>query len=98
AAERRPRGLSGWTVEPLAVERGEGLEAALAPTSAFRQIVDALDPNTSVVTFWVYADSFPLYRRLRDYLYERGLEVAGRPLPIGPAVGFSRHGSVSRGQ
>src|SRR5437763_12679427 len=48
-AERRPRGLAGWTVEPLAVERGEKLEAALVPTSAFRQIVDALHPNTSVV-------------------------------------------------
>jgi hypothetical protein len=97
-AERRPRGLAGWTVEPIAFERGEKLETALVPTSAFRQIVDALDPNTSVVTFWVYADSFPLYRRLRDYLYERGIEVAGRPLPIGHPIGFSRHGTVSRGQ
>jgi hypothetical protein len=98
AGDRARVSLDGWTVEPLALERGETLEVTLAPTSAFRQIVDALDPNTSVVTFWVYSDSFPLYRRLRDYLYERGIEVAGRPLPIGMSISSSRRGTVSRGQ
>ncbi len=90
--------VSGWTVEPMAVQRGETEAAALAPTSAFRQVVDTLDPDLAVVTFWVYPDSFALYRRLRDYLYERGVEVAGRPLPIGYPIASSRHGSVSRGQ
>jgi hypothetical protein len=91
-------GVTGWVVEPLAVERGEAADAAMAPTSAFRQIVDALAPEQSVVTFWVYSDSFPIYRRLRDYLYERGIEVAGRPLPIGQPIASSRRGTVSRGQ
>jgi hypothetical protein len=90
--------VSAWTVEPLAVQRGEAGDAAMSPSSAFRQIVDTLDPDLAVVTFWVYPDSFPLYRRLRDYLYERGIEVAGRPLPIGYSIASSRHGSVSRGQ
>src|SRR5262249_3344173 len=92
-------GVSEWVAEPLSAERGETEEAALSPTSSFRQIVDHLDPDLSVVTFWVYPDSFPLYRRLRDYLYERGMEVAGRPLPIGhPIAGSARHGTLSRGQ
>jgi hypothetical protein len=90
--------VSGWVVEPLAVQRGETGDAAMTPTSAFRQIADSLDPDLSVVTFWVYPDSFPLYRRLRDYLYERGIEVAGRPLPLGYPIASSRSGSVSRGQ
>src|SRR5262249_47412246 len=96
-AEFRYR-LSGWVVEALAGQRGETAEAALAPASAFRQVVDGLDPEQSVVTFWVYPDSFALFRRLRDYLYERGVEVAGRPLPPGHAIASSRRGTLSRGQ
>ena len=60
--------------------------------------MDALDPKITAVTFWVYPDSFPLYRRLRDYLHDRDFVVAGRPLPEGMAIGSSRHGTASRGQ
>ena len=50
------------------------------------------------MTFWVYPDSFALYRQLRDYLYDREVVVAGRPLPEGVPVSGSKRGSVSRGQ
>jgi len=90
-------GLSGWVVEGVTPQRGETLEAALAPNSDFRRLVDALD-STTVITFWVYPDSFELFRRLRDALYERGLEVAGRPLTLGAPIAASRHGTASRGQ
>ncbi len=91
-------GLSAWVVEPLEPRHGESAEAALASGSAFRQVADRLDPEFAVVTFWVYEDSFPLFRTLRDYLYERGIEVAGRPLPLGYPIASSRRGTVSRGQ
>ncbi len=91
-------GLSEWVAEPVAVQRGETEAEALAPGSDFRRLVDTLDPQQSVVTFWVYADSFDLYRRLRDYLYERDLVVAGRPLPLNASIACSRNGSLSRGQ
>ena len=39
-----------------------------------------------------------LYRRIRDYLYDRDVVVAGRPLPEGVPISSSRRGSVSRGQ
>jgi hypothetical protein len=91
-------GLSAWYVEPVTEVRGEALEQALKPGSEFRQIVDGLDPQYAAVTFWVYPDSFPLYRQLRDYLYERDLVVAGRPLPEGGRIASTRHGTVSRGQ
>jgi hypothetical protein len=90
--------VSRWEVEPVAQPRGESLEAALAPKSEFRQIADALDPQQTTVTLWVYPDSFALYRRLRDYLYERDVVVAGRPLPDGLPIAFSHHGTQSRGQ
>lgn len=91
-------GVSAWQVEPVAEVRGEPLERALRPGSEFRQIVDGLDPKYAAVTFWVYPDSFPVYRQLRDYLYRRDLVVAGRPLPEGVPIASSRHGTHSRGQ
>jgi hypothetical protein len=91
-------GLSEWRVEPILPISGEPAEAALADRSEFRQIVDRLDPQQTVVTFWVYPDSFELYRQLRDFLYDREVVVAGRPLPQGVPIASSRRGSVSRGQ
>ena len=90
-------GVTAWEVEPVTPLRGETVEAALAANSEFRQLVDTLD-STTVVTLWVYPDSFALFRQVRDYAYERGLEVAGRPLPEGGPIAGSRHGSASRGQ
>jgi hypothetical protein len=91
-------GLSEWVVEPIAPTRGEAADTALARGSEFRQVVDYVDPRQTVVTFWVYPDSFALYRQLRDYLHQREVEVAGRPLPDGMHISSSRRGSVSRGQ
>lgn len=91
-------GLTEWVVEPLTTQRGETLAQALQPKSEFRQLTDPLDANLTVVTFWVYPDSFEMFRRLRDHLYERGLDIAGRPLPPDAPIAASRHGTASRGQ
>jgi hypothetical protein len=90
-------GVSEWAVEPLDPLRGETLEAALAAGSEFRRVVEGFDPTT-VITFWVYPDSFEQFRRLRDYVYDRGLEVAGRPLQPGFPIAATKQGSASRGQ
>jgi len=90
--------LCDWVVEPVRDDRGEDLALALGPGSEFHRIVDQLDPAQNAVTFWVYPDSFALYRTLRDVLYDRGLMVAGRPLPVGIPIMCSRQGSISRGQ
>ncbi|MFO0841711.1 MAG: hypothetical protein U0797_04815 [Gemmataceae bacterium] len=91
-------GVSGWEVVPIQSNRGEAEEQALAAGSAFRSVTDALDPQQTAVTFWVYPDSFALYRRLRDYLHEKDVVVAGRPLPEGVPIASSRHGTTSRGR
>ena len=89
--------LAEWIVEPVTADRGETAETArTAPGSAFRKVIDALDPQQTAVTFWVYPDSFPLYRKLRDLLHERDLVVAGRPLPDGVPIRSTKHGSASR--
>src|SRR5262249_1951918 len=83
-------GVSEWRVEPIAFTRGESVPAALAQGSEFRQVVDGIDPQHTAVTFWVYPDSFELFRSLRDLLYERDVVVAGRPLPEGVPIASSR--------
>jgi hypothetical protein len=85
-------------VLPMPGPRGETLTEAFQPDSEFRQIVDHIDAKQTVVTFWVYPDSFSLFRQLRDYLYQRNIEVAARPLPFGHAIGFSPSGTASRSQ
>jgi hypothetical protein len=91
-------GVSAWEVVPIASPRGETAEQALASGSAFRRVIDALDAQQTAVTFWVYPDSFALYRQLRDFLHQRDVVVAGRPLPDGVPIASSRHGTTSRGQ
>jgi hypothetical protein len=91
-------GLAEWHLEAVSPKRGETEAVALKEGSEFRRVVDSLDPKQSVVTIWVYPDSFALYRRLRDYLYEQDVVVAGRPLPEGIPISGSRHGTRSRGQ
>jgi hypothetical protein len=90
--------LSGWIVEPIRDDRGEDLRVALSGGSEFHRIVDQLDATQNAVTFWVYPDSFSLYRALRDVLYDRGMMVAARPLPAGIPIMCSRQGTISRGQ
>ena len=91
-------GLSEWVLEPITDQRGEPVDVALKDNSEFRRLVDRVDAQITVVTFWVYPDSFELFRRLRDYLYERDVEVAGRPLTPDAPIAASRHGTASRGQ
>jgi len=87
-----------WEIEPVSFVRGETLEQALAPGSEFRRVIDSIEPASTAVTLCVYPDSFPLYRKLRDYMHERDIVVAGRPLPEGASIAASRNGTASRGQ
>jgi hypothetical protein len=91
-------GVAEWHIEPLDPNRGEDARTALGERSEFRHIIDGLAVEKAAVTLWVYPDSFGLYRQLRDYLTERGLTVAGRPLPEGAHISGSPHGRKSRGQ
>jgi hypothetical protein len=86
--------------EPIAEPRGETGQQALAPGSEFRRLVDGAAGRQTVVTFWVYPDSFVLFRQLREYVYEHNIEyVAARPLQTGQLIASSTHrGTKSRGQ
>ena len=90
--------LKGWELVPESEQRGETYEATRNPISEYARAVNRLSPGRSVVTFWVYPDSFPLYRRLRAELVAGNFSVAGRPLPEGMTIRGSPMGSVSAAQ
>ena len=90
--------LKGWELIPESENRGETYEATRNPLSQYSQAINRLAPSRTVLTFWVYPDSFTLYRRLRAELMARGFSVAGRPLPEGMTIRGSPMGSVSATQ
>jgi hypothetical protein len=89
---------SGWEIVPEFEGRGESYEAARRPISEYARVISRVTPGKATITFWVYPDSFDLYRKLRDDLQMRGYLVAGRPLPEGMAIRGGPGGSVSAGQ
>ncbi|OJW08366.1 MAG: hypothetical protein BGO49_13290 [Planctomycetales bacterium 71-10] len=90
--------LRGWEIVPALEGRGESYEATRNPISEYTRALNRLNPGKSVVTMWVYPDSFNLYRVLRDELTARGYSVAARPLPEGMTIRGSPLGSASATQ
>jgi hypothetical protein len=90
--------LRSFEVVPEFEGRGETFEMAFQPASDFARTINRLNPLRATVTFWVYPDSFGLYRKLRDELHTRGFLVAARPMPEGLPIKGSPAGSLSAGQ
>jgi hypothetical protein len=90
--------LRGWEVVPASDSRGDTYEATRNPISQYAMAIKRLTPGRSVVTMWVYPDSYKLFRQLRDELNAAGFSVAGRPLPEGMTIRGSPMGSVSAAQ
>lgn len=90
--------LTAWEIVPNRDRRGESYEMAMSPASEFSRAVNRLNPRSATITIWVYPDGFPLYRKVRDLLHDRGFLVAARPLPDGMAIRGSPSGSISAGQ
>lgn len=84
-----------WTVVPVSSELGEPVDEALRPDSAFRRAMAGSDPQQTVVTVWVYADSFESFRKVRSELHRLGYACAARPLPDAHFIAGSVHGSKS---
>ncbi|MFQ5732995.1 MAG: hypothetical protein ACE5KM_13725, partial [Planctomycetaceae bacterium] len=89
--------LAGWKITPTAELKAESLAEALRTDSRFLQEV-RVAPDTATVTFWVYPDSFAVFRRLQKAVRNEGLRVAARPLPFGVPIAGSPRGSRSSGQ
>ncbi len=90
-------GVSQWQVLPDAELHGESAEEALRQGSSFLRALRKVGTD-STLTFWVYPDSFDLYRALTQFAHREGFTVAARPLPAGVPIAGSPNGSRSAGQ
>jgi len=75
--------LRGWELIPEFEGRGETYETACQPFSEYARAINRLSPSHATITMWVYADGFPLYRKLRDDLHARGFLVPHGRSPKG---------------
>lgn len=89
--------VSRWTLRPEPDLMSESMEDALQPTSSFISVLRRADLD-STLTFWVYPDSFPLYRQLAEVCHREGFTVAARPMPFGVEIAGSPNGTRSSGQ
>ena len=89
--------VSQFELQPEADLAGEGSDVALRPDSAFRNELRKAEPG-STITFWVYPDSFVLFRKLQALAHREGFTVAARPLPEGTLIMGSPNGSRSAAQ
>jgi hypothetical protein len=86
--------VSQFELVPESDLDAERAEVALRPDSIFRNELRKAEPG-STITFWVYPDSFPLFRKLQAVAHREGFTVAARPLPEGTPIMGSPHGSRS---
>jgi hypothetical protein len=89
--------LSEWQLQPEPDLETETASEALQPGSNFIRALRSVDAETSL-TFWVYPDSFALFRTVQKYAHTVGFVVAARPLPFGVQIAGSPQGSRSAGQ
>ena len=89
--------VSTWVIEPTAELHEETAKEALKPHSRFAEALRLAGPNTSL-TFWVYPDSFRLFRRLQEAAHDNDFDVAARPLPFGIPITGSKDGTRSSAQ
>lgn len=86
-----------WEVIPEEGLRGEPDDVALSQGSKFYQALVSAGHDTTL-TFWVYPDSYGLYRKLQAFCHEQGFPVAARPLPRGVHISGSPNGTKSASQ
>ncbi|MCH7989038.1 MAG: hypothetical protein IID46_07785 [Planctomycetes bacterium] len=89
--------LTEWQLQPEPDLETESAAEALQPGSNFIRALRSADADASF-TFWVYPDSFELFRKVQKYAHTVGFVVAARPLPFGVQIAGSPQGSRSAGQ
>ncbi|MBR5627128.1 MAG: hypothetical protein IKW74_05850 [Thermoguttaceae bacterium] len=78
---------------PLREDWGETTEVALRTDSEFQRKLALYLKDISVITLFVYPDSFNDLREIKKYLLEQGYTIALRPMPAGMNVTFSPNGT-----
>jgi hypothetical protein len=89
--------VSRWEILPDVSLVEETVEEAVRPGSRFRNSLETRQPD-SVVTIWIYEDSFREFSTLREVAHGLQLRVAARPLPADTPIVGSPNGSRSSAQ
>lgn len=89
--------VSRWKIDPDPSLIDESFAEAVRPGSRYRQRIETAVPDT-VVTMWIYPDSFKGFGTLREIAHGLQLRVAARPLPAGTPIVGSPSGSRSTAQ
>lgn len=90
--------LDRFELEQVAADESEPLEQACAPSGRLYMELASRNPAETVVTVWIYPESFDTFRDLKMYLFEQGFLSAARPMPDGLRIGASPSGNRSSAQ
>lgn len=90
--------LDRFEIDVTPQNPGETLQESLASGGMLRGELSSRVPAETVVTVWVYPDSFAQFRELKNALYREGFLAAARPLPDDILIGASPRGSRSAAQ
>lgn len=90
--------LDRFELEQVAADEAEPLERACTPSGRLYMELASRNPAETVVTVWIYPESFDTFRNLKMYLFEQGFLSAARPMPDGLRIGASPSGNRSSAQ
>lgn len=90
--------LDRFELEPTSSAVSESLEQSLSLGGRLRLELASRDPKETVVTVWVYPDSFDEFRKMKAQLFDEGFLCAARPLPSEIRIGASPQGTRSSAQ
>lgn len=90
-------GVSEWQIDAEPDLEAETAAQAVKNGSRFQRTLARANPGVTL-TFWVYPDSYGLFRVLKEQAHEYGFTVAARPLPKGVPIAGSPRGTRSSGQ
>lgn len=90
--------LERFELEATPTAPSEPLQLALSSSGRLRLELASRDPHETVVTVWVYPDSFEQFRALKSNIFDQGFLSAARPLPDTVRIGASPRGSRSSAQ
>ena len=90
--------LDRFVMIPVGNVLGETIDEALEETSVFRSRLSGWSARETIITVWVYPDSFREFRELKGKLYEMGFLTAARPIPEDQLISGSPNGTRSAAQ
>lgn len=90
--------LEHFEIDVTPQNKGESLADSLKTGGLLRGELSSRVPAETVVTVWVYPDSFDQFRDLKTALYREGFLTAARPMPNDIRIGASPRGTRSSAQ